>query len=241
MDRTKSSRSIGKPSRAKASARCPTLVDRRAGAATTARGAERLQRLSRAAANMFLDHGYEAVSVDQLIAQVGGSRRNVYHHFGGKLGLFVQAVQDLCAEATLPLKSKPLAEAGLREALTRYARHTLELLLQPRALGLHRLMVTEGTRDPALGQALMEAGCDAATQALASWMASRQAAGELRLDLPPFSLANHFLCLLVSRPQQQAMASQLPADWALEGFNRHVSEVVELFLGGAMSHHPATP
>jgi AcrR family transcriptional regulator len=187
---------------------------------------------------MFVEQGYEAVSVDQLIAEVGGSRRNVYQHFGGKQGLFVQAVQELCTEASLPLQGQPLADATLREALTHYARHTLDLLLQPRALGLHRLMVTEGQRDPSLGRALMEAGCDAATQALAHWMADRQARSELRADLQSPALANHFLCLLISRPQQQAMAGQLPADWPTGGFDRHVEEVVGLFLGGAVSPPP---
>ncbi|MUZ65058.1 TetR/AcrR family transcriptional regulator [Agrobacterium vitis] len=70
----------------------------------TTKGAERLRSLKDAAANMFLEQGYEAVSMDTLIAQVGGSRRNIYNHFGGKEGLFIETVTRLCAELALPLE-----------------------------------------------------------------------------------------------------------------------------------------
>jgi len=46
---------------------------------------------------MFLDRGYEAMSLDTLIARAGGSRRNIYDRFGGKEGLFIEVVNQLCA------------------------------------------------------------------------------------------------------------------------------------------------
>jgi len=46
----------------------------------TAKGARRLQDLTDVAAELFLERGFESVAVDDLIARVGGSSRNVYSH-----------------------------------------------------------------------------------------------------------------------------------------------------------------
>ncbi len=68
----------------------------------TKRGEERVRALKEAATDMFLEDGFDAVSVDGLIARVG-SRRNVYDHFGGKEDLFIEAVAALCEELSSPL------------------------------------------------------------------------------------------------------------------------------------------
>jgi AcrR family transcriptional regulator len=52
-----------------------------------------MEKLFKAAAEMFLDQGYEAFSIDSLIEKVGGSKRNVYSHFRGKEGLFIKISQ----------------------------------------------------------------------------------------------------------------------------------------------------
>jgi AcrR family transcriptional regulator len=207
------------------------------GSACTARGAGRLRRLRHKAAELFLRHGYEAVSVDDLIAEVGGSKRNVYEHFGGKHGLFVAAVQEVCAEATAPLTGLPMAKAGVEQGLVLYGRHTLRALLQPRALDLHRLSLSDAGRHAELGAVLQQSGCEAASRALGVWVAARQGRAELRADCDAESLAAQFLCLLVSRPQMQALTDQLPADWEPHGLEQHVDLVVDLFLNGARPPH----
>lgn len=199
----------------------------------TARGSERLKRLRRKAAELFLRHGYDAVSVDALIAAAGGSRRNVYGQFGGKQGLFVAAVKEVCAEASVPLTELPMAQAGVALGLVLYGRHTLRALLQPRALDLHRLALTEAGRHAELGAMLQQSGCEAAALALGAWMAARQVRGELRSDIDGHELAAMFLCLLVGRPQMQALAGTLPPDWEPAELERHVDLVVDLFRRGA--------
>ena len=199
----------------------------------TPRGSERLRRLRRKAAQLFLRHGYDGVSVETLIAQAGGSRRNVYDHFGGKQGLFIAAVQEVCAHASAPLLGLPMAQADVEEGLVIYGRHTLRALLRPRALDLHRLTLTEAGRHAELGALLQQSGCEAAARALGAWVAVRQERGELRSDTDAQELAALFLCLLVSRPQMQALAGLLPPGWETEGLESHVAKVVDHFLHGA--------
>lgn len=213
---------------------CPINASRR----RTARGADRVDRLQSTAADMFLNCGYEGVSVDGLIGRVGGSRRNVWGLYGGKQGLFVAAVQDMCNEITAALAELPMAEAGARDGLMLYGEKLLAMVLQPRKLAIHRLMVSEGQRFPEQAKALCTTGRDNAIAALTRWMADRQARGELRAGLDPNDLAQHFIHLVVSGPQVRALVGELPPGWTPEGIATHVASTVELFLHGAATAAP---
>jgi AcrR family transcriptional regulator len=204
----------------------------------TARGADRVDRLQSTAADMFLNCGYEGVSVDGLIGRVGGSRRNVWGLYGGKQGLFVAAVQDMCNEITAALAELPMAEAGARDGLMLYGQRLLAMVLQPRKLAIHRLMVSEGQRFPEQARALCTTGRDNAIAALTRWMAERQARGELRQGLDANELAQHFIHLIVSGPQVRALVGELPPGWTPEGIAGHVASAVELFLHGAATAVP---
>src|SRR5271170_3797805 len=119
----------------------------------TARGAARLRSLTDMAADMFLEQGYVSVSLDTLIARVGGSRRNI-SRFGGKEGLFFEVVTQLCADLERPFTELKICHEDERTALTQFGESVLAFVLQPRALALHRLMVAEGARTSKLAGGL---------------------------------------------------------------------------------------
>jgi AcrR family transcriptional regulator len=215
---------------------CPTAARCR-----TARGAERVRRLQNTAADMFLSCGYEGVSVDGLISRVGGSRRNIYGLYGGKEGLFVAVVRGMCEEIALQLAALPMQEADARSGLLLYGRRLLELLLQPRMLAMHRLMISEGQRFPEQARSLCSNGRGNATAALAQWLAARQATLELRPELPALDLAHHYINLIVCEPQLRALVGELPPGWTPQGIAQHVQTTVDLFLRGAEAAPQAPP
>lgn len=121
----------------------------------TERGADRVKQLVESAAELFLEQGYDAVSIDMVISRSGGSRRNVYDHFGGKEGLFIEAVTRLCADISAPLELLEIPKTGeFDRALTSFACSVLGIVLQPQALALHRLMASKGHQFPRLAQAI---------------------------------------------------------------------------------------
>src|ERR1700735_5855172 len=69
------------------------------------RGEVRNDRLQKVAADLFLKRGYEGVTIDKIVELAGGSKSTVYSEFGGKCGLFIRSIENLCREA-----NKPLAE-----------------------------------------------------------------------------------------------------------------------------------
>ncbi|SDI35289.1 transcriptional regulator, TetR family [Pseudomonas flavescens] len=210
----------------------------------TSKGALRLRDLTAVAAELFLERGFASVAVDDLIARVGGSRRNVYSHFGGKEGLFIEAVEQLCAELARPLEALNLGEGSVQEALSAFGHQLLQAVLQPRTLELHRLMLAEGKRFPALSQAVLQAGHFRAADILAPWIEAHQAtpSNGFSTRLPAQTLAQQFVNIVVMEAQLRALAGldQLPL--SADRMNTIVNSAVTTFLHGAQairsSHDP---
>ena len=54
----------------------------------TKRGHERCLSLLLSANELFLERGYDAVSLDDIVHHAGGSKASIYKFFGNKEGLF---------------------------------------------------------------------------------------------------------------------------------------------------------
>ena len=183
---------------------------------------------------MFLELGYDSVSLDTLISRVGGSRRNIYGRFGSKEGLFLEVVTQLCADLQRPLLELKIELEDERTALMQFGESVLGVVLQPRALALHRLMIAEGARASTIAQAIYKAGPDNAACILSVWISARQAAGHLREDLSPRELADKFMELLVPGPLLRALVG-LAVTTPLSDADRaeFTRKAVEIFLNGA--------
>ena len=196
----------------------------------TAHGAARSQALTDTAAELFLERGYEGVSIDELIGRVGGSRRNVYGRFGGKQGLFIDVVTRLCDDQTQPLRDLDIGEGEIGPTLTIFGKRMLEIVLQPRTLALHRLMISEGQRFPDLAQSILRSGHETGTAILAEWLRGRPG---LRHGPSPETRAEQFVLLLTAGPQLRALTGHT-APVSPDERAHHVRETISTFLHGAL-------
>jgi AcrR family transcriptional regulator len=172
----------------------------------TAKGAARLEALTNTALEMFLDQGYEALSLDELIARAGGSRRNIYSHFGGKEGLFIASITAMCEHLAAPIKSLEIPLSGdPAAALYVFGKAVLEKVLLRRTLDLTRLMIAESVRFPELAQTIWRSGHEQPALVLARWIAHQQEKGVLRKGEPPLLLARQFVDLAVADAQLRAL------------------------------------
>lgn len=197
----------------------------------TEHGAARVRALTEVAADLFLEKGVDGVSVDELIQRVGGSRRNIYDRFGGKEGLFIEVVTQLCEAQAAPLCELKIEDDTLGPALQFFGERVLEIVLQPRTLALHRLMIAEGQRFPELSRAVLASGHDAGVAVLARWIAGRTG---LRRDLSHEVLAEHFVTLLVTKAQRDALIGTGAPTPHVE-IASITRQAVSLFLCGALS------
>lgn len=169
------------------------------------KGRERLKKLTDSATELFLARGYEAASMDTLIQQVGGSRRNIYSFFGGKEGLFAAVVSEECKKLAAPLESLVLSDGSIRPTLEKFGHELLRVIKQSRTLELHRLMIAEGKRFPHLSRAIWFAGHHNAKQILATWIKRQQEQGKLCGGLDASALSYAFIHIVTAETQMQML------------------------------------
>jgi TetR/AcrR family transcriptional regulator, mexJK operon transcriptional repressor len=137
-----------------------------------ARGTARREAVLRAAADVFLESGYEKASLSEIMARAGGSKAFVYEQFGDKAGLFAAMMADRCAHILQPLNDDVPKPEDPRSALTRFGRRFMEIICDPQALSLQRVAMSEGHRNPVIADAYFASGHDVAFARLAEYLAS---------------------------------------------------------------------
>lgn len=193
-----------------------------------------------AAKRMFVEHGYDGVSMDQIAAEAGVSKLTVYSHFGDKEALFGAAVQAHC-ETGLPDSLFEVAlEVPLRERLLQIARAFYAMISAPEAVAGHRILCTPQITASSLPRMFWEAGPRRVQAAFATLLERRIAAGELAIDDVPRAAAQ-FFTLLKGEPHAQLVfgCCDMPDAEAIEA---HLAASVDLFLRGyALQGHATTP
>jgi len=197
---------------------------RRGGRMTDSR---RQEVMSKAAA-LFIQKGYDNVSIDDVIKLVGGSKATIYAQFGGKRGLFEAVIRQPCFEVTHAIKINPTGD--IEDQLIQIGRAFLSMVLSPHVLELHRLMVSIGKTFPAVSALFYEKGPLTAYDILAQWIEKQQAAGRLGPGNPR-RLAILFHDMLIGDHQLALLTS--PKHCSPKAIDKTVRDAVALFLNGA--------
>src|ERR1700736_761792 len=117
------------------------------------RGEVRNSKLQKVAADLFLKRGYEGVTIDKIVELAGGSKSTIYSKFGGKCGLFISSIENLCRESNEPLTKIDYTGLNLGESLKKLSFHILKLITARRSVELHRLAIGEALNCPEVGEA----------------------------------------------------------------------------------------
>jgi TetR/AcrR family transcriptional regulator, mexJK operon transcriptional repressor len=153
------------------------------------------QQIREAAARLFIEQGYGAVSMDAIAREAGVSKATIYAHFPDKAELFGALMYGECLRLWPDIALLDAEPADLRATLLALGRAYASALSQPRAVAVYRMVVAETPRFPELGRAFFENGPKMVTDRLASYLARAAAQGRLALSDPRFA-AQQFLALL---------------------------------------------
>ena len=193
---------------------------------------ERLRTVLRETGNLFLTRGYEGVSLEMIVAKVGGSFRDLYREFGSKEKLFVRVVYSLCDEVISELNSAGDVRQGellpLKDVLLVLGRTILAMLLSPRLLELHRLILSEAKRFPELGRRWYEEGPNQANRVVAEVLMRYSKAGLLNEE-DPCLLAAVFLDSLINNLQLRKLTGIPVSDADVD---ERVRVCVRVFMDG---------
>jgi TetR/AcrR family transcriptional repressor of mexJK operon len=187
-------------------------------------------RIVRSAAKLFLDKGYESVSINDIIKVVGGSKATIYSNFSSKEKLFEAVVEQMCAGVTLQIDARPTGT--IDEQLTRIASSFLSKVLSPPILRFHRLMTSIGRTFPAAGRLFYGTGPRTAHQIIADWIAVQQREGNIRRDEDSFQLAVLFHDMLIGDLHLSWLTSASSDTERTKRINQKVRLCVKTFLQG---------
>lgn len=154
----------------------------------TKRGHERCLALLLSANELFLQHGYDAVSLDDIVNHAGGSKASIYKYFGNKEGLFTaicdyrreQFFKDIC----MPFD---IEKDNLRHYLIQTLLHLQIHLVLPENASFFRLIMEQTQRSTQLAQHIHEQGPKHIQNAIACILTKAHALGLITCEEPQYS------------------------------------------------------
>ncbi len=195
----------------------------------------RRQRILATAREMFLEHGFQVVSVDAIAAAAEVSNRTVYSHFPSKDEL-LWAIIRAEGEAIRPHfpSDMPKTLKQYRLGLSQFGIGLVSLLTSPSIIRLGNLMLSEANRHPTLAQAFYSWGPGKTRATLEQWIDHGKTRKWLAAATPRHA-GDHLLALWQGTwhlPQQLGLESKLTQP----RIKAHVQECLELFFKAYRSH-----
>lgn len=165
------------------------------------RGVARRHAFLDAARSVFLDQGYEAASVNDVVRLAGGSLATLYAQFGNKEGIFLAVTQDQHERFVRAIMPERVDHLPLEQGLQAIGDQFLGAILDRDNLAFFRITVGEGRKFPQLLQRYMTSGADKVRDVVAAYI--HGAAPEFE-DYE--RAASYFFELLRSRHHYRALA-----------------------------------
>ena len=171
------------------------------------RSDDRRARYLQIALQLFMQHGFNGVSTDQVVAASGGSKATLYRYFPSKEALFEAIIDDVAAPALDTDGDDSWEHVELEEGLRSIGRATANAALDPRTILLMRLAVGEHARFPQLAATLFERGPARTYARLRRFLSVKREAGEIAVDDLQIA-AEQFLGGIIGHQQLRAALGQ---------------------------------
>ena len=190
-------------------------------------GRKRRSEMVDAAYSLFMEKGYAAVSIDDIIRVSGGSKSSVYKYFGNKEGVLKAVIGSLADEMLREIHLEFPSGRTAREALTRVGMVLVELALSDNAINQHRHAVIHAKEFPDVAKLWYESGPQRGFDGLADYLRKETDAGRLRIA-DPDRAALLFGGMIVFRENMRLLVG-LPRSKRSE-LKKTVSDAVDVFL-----------
>jgi TetR/AcrR family transcriptional regulator, mexJK operon transcriptional repressor len=202
----------GRPTRAEAERRLGTLLD--------------------TAMRLFLQHGYEAVSVEEIAKQAGVAKRFIYARYGDKSELFVAAVeQNLLGRMEVTLHAIEPSRRGAEQGLYELGQTLMRMATQPEAVALHRLFVSSAPQFPEVAKRFVDRNRERMVKQVERVLRFYADRGEIELSDLQLTIEQFFISV-IGIPQRLAL---LGLRESAEDEDRRLRVAVHLFVNGCRS------
>jgi len=117
------------------------------------------QTIIQAATELFIEHNFNAVSMDKIAQAAPVSKATLYKYFDSKHALLVAVVEELCQAVSQTMdESLPTEIDGIDSYLKQVALSFMDLIYSKEGLAIHRLIIAECHAFPELGELIYQAG-----------------------------------------------------------------------------------
>ena len=204
---------------------------RRGGRPTREEAERRAERLIEVAADMFLERGFHATTMEAVAEKAGIGKPTLYARYRDKSELFTAVLRRRIEHYLAPLgrRMTDLEATNIETALTEIGRHVLAVSTSSGALAVNRIIMAQAERFPELEQLAYEEGWLAGVKAVAGVLAFYAERGDISVADPELA-ADMFLSLVLGRASRAGAIGRMRTRKAME---HRVRSAVRLFLDGA--------
>lgn len=167
------------------------------------RRGDRRQAILDAAESLFIEYGFDRVSLAAVVKRSGGSLATLYEHFGNKFGLLRAVMERGKRERFKSLETRISEMDSAADILRLIAANLRAYLMTPHAVGMIRIVIAESLRDPDFGRGFHEdhlRQLQDLTELFRNWNAQ----GKARFD-DPEAAAALFHAMMTSDAQLNAL------------------------------------
>jgi AcrR family transcriptional regulator len=191
----------------------------------------RMQDLIHTAGQLFLKHGYRNVSLEMLAREAHVAVRTIYVKFGGKAGL-LKAVLVANRERYFNTQDMEQDQRALKEIVSDFAAHFLDLVSMPEALHMMRMVIADAPGNIELAQTFFDAGPKQTRDMLMRFFSRADIRAQLRDDLDLALLPVYLLNCITGDHYSRLLFEQAPA--SRPDVLRELEQRLDLFYRGVL-------
>ena len=189
---------------------------------------KRREAILGAAHALFVEKGFEATTLNDIVGRSGGSLATLYDLFDNKPGLLRAMVCERCVSIGGALDRAIATRRPYKEALRAIAEEMLDRFLDPTYIGLFRVVVAQCAAHSDLARQIYDAGPAVCLAKGAEYFETQMEAGTMADD-DPIAVSTMFFQMVCGQFHTQLVFS-LQGMLSAEERARHLDYVLPIFV-----------
>ncbi len=193
------------------------------------------QNIIKGATTLFLEQGFNAVSMDKVAHAAPVSKATLYKYFASKSDLLAAVISELCAVLLQTIDNVSVESESVEHNLKKIAVGFVDLIFAEDALAIYRLVISECHAFPELGLLVYNSGPRAALELLESYLEKINQHEQVNIPDTTFA-ADAFFSLLKGDLHFQCLLGTKVAPSVTQK-NAHINKVVRFYMQGFLYAH----
>jgi len=206
------------------------VVTTRRGRPTRAEASQLQEQLREAAVAVFLQHGYDGATMEEIARAGGITKRTLYARYPDKRAVFLDVIPWALTRTVENDAGTKIDDDDLAAALTAIGRGAIKRAVDPDTVRLHRIVRNETGRFPEFAVSAETLGWSRRQRQVMDLLRRHHDEGNIEVDDIELA-AEHFLALVEALP---ARLAEFGVYRSRRQETRHLQHAVKLFLNGIL-------